>query len=577
MKITSVRFLLLLILPIQVALSQETEISGKVRHANTYQTIPGVNIYVKNSNIGTTSNYEGYFSIQIQQSQENMTIVFDHISYHKLELPIKDAKKQKYFNLQPRIIQLPEVNIEAEQNIPIILMDLPQPHSIIEGRNIDMQGFVDAGDLLKVEQSIQVKENLSGKKTISIRGGNPDDVLVLYNGIKMNSVYDNIFDLSLINIEDIKRFEIIKGSHSSLYGSEAISGVINIVPKIKRDYTLKFQQKLGTYSSADWNLQINRNLFNKLNLSYSYKQGSTTREYLDSLQVSELLVNESSYHTASMYYDFFGKNNLRDDKNISLMYFRTDSDYQNSRNDEKVMNLNQMLTANYTGNLLMIKNINLTGAYQWYDNAQFLFAQSLQYDQNFANRSFNFNIINSQNMKNVGIILSYQFENNQLDYKNQRIAEDELSIGIESALYSSYRNSFTSIVKMHMPTESDFLTKADIDFSYRFDDVQNSYDNLGFRSSDSLAQNNNFDDENWRKSMVKFSAQLSGGNEKFVINGYLNYGTNYKFPTMFQQTSMPQVTGNPANQPYLLPEKNKSLELRIDLIGESLPNSHVNG
>jgi hypothetical protein len=278
-----------------------------------------------------------------------------------------------------------------------------------------------------------------------------------------------------------------------------------------------------------------------------------------------------------MYYNLSDKNNLNEDKNISFMYFRSNVDYQNSRNDEKVLNLNQMLTANYTGKLVIIKNMNITGAYQWYDNDQFLSSQSLQYDQNFANRTFNFNIINSQNLKNVGFLLSYQFENNLLDYKNQRIAEDEPLLGVEFAKYSNYRNSFTSIIKMHMPTESDFLTRADIDFSYRFDDVKNSYENLGFRSSDSLSQGDEFADKKWRTSMLKFSAQLSGGNEKFQMNAFLNYGTNYKFPTMFQQISMPQSIGNPANQPYIFPEKNKSLELGVDLIGETLQNSKVNG
>ena len=122
---------------------------------------------------------------------------------------------------------------------------------MLESKTFEIRGFIDAGDLLKTEHSIQVEEDLSGKKTVSIRGGNPDEIVVMYNGVKLNRAYDNTFDLSLIDLEDIDRFEIIKGSNTALYGPEAFSGVINIVPKTQYDYHVRFQQRLGTYQSGN--------------------------------------------------------------------------------------------------------------------------------------------------------------------------------------------------------------------------------------------------------------------------------------------------------------------------------------
>ena len=164
---------------------------------------------------------------------------------------------KKYIYLQSRVIPLEGVRVEGErvQNMEIE-KDIPQTVSLIKARKFETRGFVDAADLLRTDHSIQVAEELSGKKTVSIRGGNPDDTIVLYNGVKMNRTYDNTYDLSLIDLEDIERFEIIKGSNTALYGPEAFSGVINIVPKVQYGHKIRFQQRFGTYQSGNWGLHL---------------------------------------------------------------------------------------------------------------------------------------------------------------------------------------------------------------------------------------------------------------------------------------------------------------------------------
>ena len=115
-----------------------------------------------------------------------------------MRITLSQALQIDRFYMIPRIIQLNPIAIEAQGNYSKIQNDIPQPVSVISSKNFDIHGYVDAGDLLKNEQSIQVEEELSGKKTVALRAGNSDDVIILYNGIKMNSLYDNIFDLSLI-------------------------------------------------------------------------------------------------------------------------------------------------------------------------------------------------------------------------------------------------------------------------------------------------------------------------------------------------------------------------------------------
>lgn len=80
---------------------------------------------------------------------------------------------------------------------------------------------------------VGANSNLGTNLTAGIRGGSAGNVLILINSIPVNdpSVNDNYFDLNFIPIDQIERVEILKGGQSTLYGSDAVTGVINIITK----------------------------------------------------------------------------------------------------------------------------------------------------------------------------------------------------------------------------------------------------------------------------------------------------------------------------------------------------------
>ena len=66
-----------------------------------------------------------------------------------------------------------------------------------------------------------------------IRGASAGKTLILLDGIPVYDVsgISGAFDLNFIAIDQVERVEILKGSQSTLYGSDAIAGVINIITK----------------------------------------------------------------------------------------------------------------------------------------------------------------------------------------------------------------------------------------------------------------------------------------------------------------------------------------------------------
>ena len=567
----------------QIIHSETIVIEGTVRHLNTYQEIPFVNIYIEDHSIGTSSNLDGTFTLKIPESKDNLTIIFEHVSFDTMRITLSQALQIDRFYMIPRIIQLNPIAIEAQGNYSKIQNDIPQPVSVISSKNFDIHGYVDAGDLLKNEQSIQVEEELSGKKTVALRAGNSDDVIILYNGIKMNSLYDNIFDLSLINIEDIQHFEIIKGSNTSLYGPEAFSGVVNIVPKTYKNYNIRFTQRIGTYASGDWNLQLNYNNSDRFNVSYSYKQGSTKREYDDEGQANQLYLNNKIYnHSASFVYNL-NNENQESSNNVGLLYLQSDLTHTNDKFNESLENMNRIISLFCEGTIWRINHFNLTSAYQWYNHDNKLIFDSGRIDQKYRNNNFNLNLENKINFSKLDIYLAYQFEQGELSFIDNRGFASEQNIGIESASFKRNEHGIASILKFHVPTNSNFLKLADLDLSYRYDYVDNDRENIKLRPG-IQPYYINYNPENtgnkyWSESTLKFSSQLLAENRYLRINSYLNFGSNVKFPTLFQQISSPASIElyTQANEPYLGPEKNRSLEIGTNIIQEINEYGSLNG
>jgi len=107
-------------------------------------------------------------------------------------------------------------------------------------------------------------------KTISFRGGRNRQVLILIDGIRVSdpSRIDNDFNLNFLSLDQIESIEIMKGASSTLYGSSAATGVIQIqTKKVETGFRASLQSSFGSDQNQDSSFDIN--LFkNSMDLSY---------------------------------------------------------------------------------------------------------------------------------------------------------------------------------------------------------------------------------------------------------------------------------------------------------------------
>ena len=122
---------------------------------------------------------------------------------------------------------------------------------IITREDIENSNAADLADLLRFQAGLDIGRNGGPGQTTSvfIRGTESNHTLVLINGVKMNPGTIGGAAIQNISPEIIERIEIIKGPRSSLYGSEAIGGVINIITRNTQDNALSTTLAVGSFGS----------------------------------------------------------------------------------------------------------------------------------------------------------------------------------------------------------------------------------------------------------------------------------------------------------------------------------------
>jgi vitamin B12 transporter len=156
--------------------------------------------------------------------------------------------------------------------------DVTQPVTVITADEIGKSGAATVGDLLAATTAATVNRQgpLGSLTQIKLRGSSSEQVLVLLDGMRMNSMRSGGFDLSEIPVPtaDIERIEIIRGPASALYGADAVGGVVNIITKKPAAASTTISGSVGQYQSSPENLPVHHRWNRNFALRNTGKQGS---------------------------------------------------------------------------------------------------------------------------------------------------------------------------------------------------------------------------------------------------------------------------------------------------------------
>jgi vitamin B12 transporter len=153
----------------------------------------------------------------------------------------------------PDTLALPELTVTATR-YPVPPESLAATLTVLRGEDLRAEGIRFVGDALRQVPGVQVVQGGSYGATTSlfVRGGESDYVKVLIDGVPVNDP-GGAYDFGSLTTDNVERIEILRGPASVLYGSDAISGVVQIITRRGNGPAeLDASAEAGTYGTVRW-------------------------------------------------------------------------------------------------------------------------------------------------------------------------------------------------------------------------------------------------------------------------------------------------------------------------------------
>lgn len=295
--------------------AQKLTVSGTVKDAETGETLIGVNIFDKKNQKGATTNNYGFFSYTTMESE--IELIFSYVGYDPKAINFNLGIDTLFtVELMPSGL-LNEVVIEGERSDPI--QESTQMGAInVPLREIkNLPALMGEVDIFKVIQLLPgVQSGAEGASGLYVRGGSPDQNLILLDGVPVYNASHLFGFFSVFNDGAINNVELIKGGFPARYGGR-LSSVIDISMKEGNMKEFKGEGSVGLIAS-------------KITIEGPIKKDKTSfllsgrRTYLD--MIARPIIKKSSEGRENVGYYFYDLNaklnHIFDKKNrLYLSYY----------------------------------------------------------------------------------------------------------------------------------------------------------------------------------------------------------------------------------------------------------------
>ena len=361
-----------------------------------------------------------------------------------------------------------EINIYGTK-IKTNIYESPEKIQYIDNQKIMNKNGESLSDILQLGAGVYIKSygGNNSLNTISLNGLGAEHTLVLLNGFKMNSSQNNLIDLNTITKDNIESIEILNSGSSSIYGSEAMGGVVNIITKNNnvKDLRLNINGQAGSYEQRKLFFGIGKNFKN--------------------LSIDLNLSKESSLNNYDYYYNSgYGKslkeraNSNYDNTNYTaeLKYFISKSAYLNyfSNYSDQQRSIPGIETGSAPSNSVQYdKNFNNILSYASASSDNISFNSQFNYQINLQNYSDK--VITNSYYKNIFISGSSQLSYTKKEY--------EIVSGMQLNYSALKSNEVQNNIKRYQPgifivSKIDLSSYLEIYPSVRYDYISDISDNV---------------------------------------------------------------------------------------------------
>jgi len=439
-------------------------------------------------------------------------------------------------------------------------------------KKINSSIYSSVGDLLAREAGIQLiggGQNFGVSQTMFMRGANSNHSIIMVDGVRIcdPSTVDNGIDLSELSLTNIDRIEIVEGPLSTIYGSSAIGGVINIITKKKDEKPINtgISIKEGTFgkgtSALNSEMYINLNHKSGLYLNLS--------GYLDQVNglntTIDTITNPATYNNPDKdnfrKFDYAAKLGYKM-KNLDVFIAykhsgqRSDLDKGSYRDDDNRYLLFNRDLINYSLNYKVTNSYSLgfTGGYSIMQRKDTddssIVSKSGIYDHQFAKSVFDGSYLTND-------LLVYQkakFITSVFGLESNVEKMSNYSFVYSYDPYFGVYQSETNLDSLHLKaTTYGLFFHSDVNLGFLTNALDKLTVGIGARYTNHSQFGNN----------ITYEINPSYKLETSLL--YFNYSTGFNAPSLYQLFTPDKSSGSYATRgnPDLKPETSSNIEIGL--------------
>ena len=238
------------------------QILGEI--SSNEKPVPFASVYIKNSNIGTNTDENGNYKLNVNSGTR--ILIIKSQGYRTLEKEITinaNEAKTINFDLEEDVLGLDQVIVSATRN-QISKKEAPVIVKVLTPKVFKASQSFTLADGLNFQPGVRIETNCQncGFTQVRMNGLEGQYTQILINSRPVFSALNGVYGLEQIPVNIIDRVEVVRSGGSALFGSNAIAGTINVITKEPTNDTWEVTSTLALIDgkSADRNVNLNTSI-----------------------------------------------------------------------------------------------------------------------------------------------------------------------------------------------------------------------------------------------------------------------------------------------------------------------------
>jgi outer membrane receptor for ferrienterochelin and colicins len=233
-EVSIILFIFIYIIQAKSQDKTDVMVFGDVKSELTKEHIPYATIMVKGTNMGTYADGTGHFKL-VNLPVGKSIIIAKAIGYKAQEKEIfmeRGEAVNLFFELEEDALELEQIVVTGTR-IGHYIKDVPVRTEVISIKEIESKNAYNLYQALEGTPGIRVESQCQycNFTMVRMQGLGAEHTQILINGQPIYSGLASVYGLQQLSTLDVDRIEVVKGAGSALYGSGAVAGAINIIPK----------------------------------------------------------------------------------------------------------------------------------------------------------------------------------------------------------------------------------------------------------------------------------------------------------------------------------------------------------